>query len=58
MPFAKTKMRALPLRVAAILGVARLASQEDLKAAVEDRAYRLHYNKSQNRADLFAQVGG
>ncbi len=28
----------------------------DLKEGLEDRAYRLHYNKSQNRTDLFAQV--
>jgi hypothetical protein len=35
----------------------RLATVEDLKAGVEDRAYRLHYNQGQNRADLFAQAG-
>lgn len=38
------------------LGVGRLAQLEDLKAGVEDRAYRLHYNQGQNRADLFAQA--
>ncbi|KAL4419248.1 hypothetical protein ABPG77_001186 [Micractinium sp. CCAP 211/92] len=39
------------------MGAVRLAQLEDLKAGVEDRAYRLHYNQGQNRADLFARVG-
>ncbi|KAL4419247.1 hypothetical protein ABPG77_001185 [Micractinium sp. CCAP 211/92] len=51
----KTTLVTLALSVA--LGVGRLASIEDLKAGLEDRAYRLHYNQGQNRADLFAQVG-
>jgi len=38
------------------MGAARLSSLEDLKAGVEDRAYRLHYNKGQRRVDLFANV--
>ncbi|KAL4431256.1 hypothetical protein ABPG75_006512 [Micractinium tetrahymenae] len=51
----KTTLITLALSIA--LGVGRLASIEDLKAGVEDRAYRLHYNQGQTRADLFAQVG-
>ncbi len=38
------------------MGAVRLAQLEDLKAGVEDWAYRLHYNQGQNRADLFARV--
>ena len=40
------------------MGAVRLAGSEELKAGAEDRAYRLHYNTGQNRADLFAQAGG
>ena len=36
--------------------MARLASVDDLKDGLEDRAYRLHYNQGQNRANLFANV--
>lgn len=46
-----------PSGVAVAMGVARLATAEDLKAGVEDRAYRLHHNQRQNRVDLFANVG-
>lgn len=42
------------LAVAALLGAARL-SQID-KDGMVDRAYRLHYNDSQRRTDLFAAV--
>ncbi|PSC76629.1 hypothetical protein C2E20_0194 [Micractinium conductrix] len=45
------------LAVSAALGVARLASVDDLKDGLEDRAYRLHYNQGQNRANLFANLG-
>lgn len=45
---------ALPL--AAVAGTLRVSKYEDKKAAFEDRAYRLHHNKSQCRADLFASV--
>jgi len=27
------------------------------RAGMEDRVYRLHYNKGQNRTDHFSQVG-
>ncbi|PSC76657.1 hypothetical protein C2E20_0195 [Micractinium conductrix] len=43
--------------LAGALGAARLASLEDVKAGVEDRVYRLHYNQGQNRADRFALAG-
>lgn len=43
---------------AAVLGAVRIAGYEERKAALEDRAYRLHYNAGQNRVDRFAQVGG
>ncbi|RMZ53435.1 hypothetical protein APUTEX25_004923 [Auxenochlorella protothecoides] len=39
-----------------IAGAARVATYEDLKVALEDRAYRLHYNKLQNRTDQFCRV--
>jgi len=29
----------------------------DVPGALQDRAYRLHYNKGQNRADLFSHLG-
>ncbi|KAI7839025.1 hypothetical protein COHA_007167 [Chlorella ohadii] len=43
--------------VSTALGVARMASVEDLKEGLEDRAYRLHYNLGQRRTDRFAQIG-
>jgi hypothetical protein len=41
------------------LCTARLASiaNDDFKGGVEDRAYRLHYNKGQNRVDRFSHIG-
>ncbi|KAL4431257.1 hypothetical protein ABPG75_006513 [Micractinium tetrahymenae] len=39
------------------MGAVVLARVDDLQAGVEDRAYRLHYNQGQNRADKFARVG-
>ena len=37
--------------------MAKLSQEENLAAGVQDRAYRLHYNASQNRTDLFANAG-
>lgn len=39
------------------MGTMKVISYDDVKSALEDRAYRLHYNKSQSRVDLFAQAG-
>jgi hypothetical protein len=38
-----------------VAGAVRVSSIE--QDGLEDRAYRLHYNQSQNRTDVFAQVG-
>lgn len=40
------------------MGIARIMSYEDRPEALADRAYRLHYNASQNRTDTFARVRG
>jgi hypothetical protein len=44
---------------ATALGASRVASipKEERADGLQDRAYRLHYNKGQNRTDLFARVG-
>eukprot|EP00878_Enallax_costatus_P005898 GHUV01006187.1.p1 GENE.GHUV01006187.1~~GHUV01006187.1.p1 ORF type:complete len:203 (+),score=54.09 GHUV01006187.1:302-910(+) len=39
----------------AVLGALRVGQLD--KDGLEDRTYRLHYNKGQNRTDTFAQVG-
>ncbi|PRW58181.1 hypothetical protein C2E21_3251 [Chlorella sorokiniana] len=53
---AKTTMTTVALSVA--MGATRLARSEDgLKEGAERRAYRLHYNKRAERANLFANVG-
>lgn len=52
-------MRAQPIALAfpaAVLGAARVATYPDLKTSLEDRAYRLHHNASQNRTDAFCRV--
>lgn len=51
----KTVMAATATSTA--LGVARMASVDNLKEGLEDRAYRLHYNMGQRRTDRFAQIG-
>jgi hypothetical protein len=43
-------LRPLP----AIAGAFRVSKID--QEGLEDRAYRLHYNKGQNRTDLFARV--
>lgn len=48
---------AVTLGVSIAMTVVRMAMYEDLKPALEDRAYRLHYNEGQNRCDLFASAG-
>lgn len=44
---------------ATALGASRVVAipQEERADGLQDRAYRLHYNKGQNRTDLFARVG-
>jgi hypothetical protein len=44
----------LPQLMPAVAGGMRVRSID--QDGLEDRAYRLHYNKGQNRTDLFAQV--
>lgn len=44
--------------VTGALGLARIAQYEDKGAALADRAYRLHFNGSQNRCDQFSRVRG
>ncbi|PRW58643.1 hypothetical protein C2E21_3250 [Chlorella sorokiniana] len=39
------------------MAVARMASIDNMKEGLEDRAYRLHYNQGQVRTDHFAQIG-
>ncbi|WIA30233.1 hypothetical protein OEZ86_000324 [Tetradesmus obliquus] len=41
--------------IVAIAGAVRVSKLD--QDGLEDRAYRLHYNKGQNRTDLFAQAG-
>jgi hypothetical protein len=43
--------------ITALLGAARIATTEDLAGGLQDRAYRLHYNKGQRRTDLFSEIG-
>jgi hypothetical protein len=45
--------------VAGALGVAMIASipSDERAAGLQDRAYRLHWNRAQNRTDLFSEVG-
>lgn len=44
---------------ALLLGAGRVASipADERPAGLQDRAYRLHYNKGQNRVDLFGEIG-
>lgn len=42
--------------VAGLLKISQLPADERA-SGLQDRAYRLHYNKSQNRTDLFSRFG-
>ena len=48
----------IPLRVwcTGLMEVAMIYGKNIDQAGIEDRAYRLHYNESQNRTDTFARV--
>ena len=40
-----------------LMGPMKISKWEDKAAGFQDRAYRLHFNQSQNRADTFAHIG-
>lgn len=46
--------------ISGLMGFARVSQipKEEFADGMQDRAYRLHYNKGQRRTDLFAEIGG
>jgi len=42
-----------------IMGIGRVASipADERPAGLQDRAYRLHYNRGQNRVDMMSRIG-
>lgn len=53
------KVSLLTTSLALLLGAGKVASipADERAVGLQDRAYRLHYNRGQNRVDLFSEIG-